>query len=69
MWQARGRATIHFMSAHLDLTRRVLVPTAGPPPSSQRAPRVGNYRLARVPRYTRPEPAQDRFAHLRRSYD
>jgi hypothetical protein len=58
------------MPASSDLTRRVLVPIAVPPSSSPaKAPRVRHYRLARVPLHTRPDPAMDRFAHLRRSYD
>ena len=52
-----------------DLTRRVLIPIAGPPSSPEKAPRVRHYRLARVPLYVRPDPTMDRFAHLRRSYD
>jgi hypothetical protein len=57
------------MSASSDLNRRVLIPIAGPPTSSAKAPRVRHYRLARVPLYTRPDPTTDRFAHLRRGYD
>jgi hypothetical protein len=49
--------------------RRVLIPIAGPPSSSVKAPRVRHYRLARVPLHTRPDPTMDRFVHLRRSYD
>jgi hypothetical protein len=52
-----------------DLNRRVLIPIAGPPASSAKAPRVRHYRLARVPLHTRPDPTTDRFAHLRRGYD
>ena len=55
-------------AAPQDLSRRVLVPIAGPP-SSLRTPRVGRYRLTRVSLYTRPDPSLDRFGHLRRSYD
>jgi hypothetical protein len=57
------------MPVRSDLTRRVLIPTAAPPSSSAKAPRVRHYRLARVPLYTRPDPTLDRYAHLRRSYD
>ncbi len=52
-----------------DLTRRALVEVASSPPTSPKDPVVRRYRLARVPLYTRPAPASDRFAHLRRSYD
>lgn len=55
-------------AAPQDLSRRALVPIAGPP-SSARTPRVGRYRLTRVAMYTRPDPSLDRFGHLRRSYD
>jgi hypothetical protein len=66
----RGAVVIMLpMPASSDLTRRVLVPIAGPPSSSDKAPRVRHYRLARVPLHTRPDPTMDRFAHLRRSYD
>jgi hypothetical protein len=57
------------MPASSDLHRRVLIPIAGPPSSSAKAPRVRHYRLARVPLHTGPDPTTDRFAHLRRSYD
>lgn len=52
-----------------DLIRRVLIPTAAPPSPSATAPRVRHHLMARMPLYTRPDPAQDRFAHLRRGYD
>ena len=55
--------------ASLDLTRRALIEVASAHPSSPKDPIVRRYRLARVPVYTRPAPALDRFAHLRRSYD
>jgi hypothetical protein len=58
-----------LMPVRPDLTRRVLIPIAGPPSSSDKAPRARHYRLARVPLHTRPDPTMDRFAHLRRSYD
>jgi hypothetical protein len=57
------------MPVSSDLTRRVLIPIAGPPSPSATAPRVRHYRLARVPLHTRPDPTVDRFSHLRRSYD
>ncbi|MEA2157591.1 MAG: hypothetical protein QOE11_3731 [Solirubrobacteraceae bacterium] len=60
---------IMSMPASPDLTRRVLIPVAGPTSSPGQAPRVRHYRLARVPTQTRSDPAMDRFAHLRRSYD
>ncbi len=56
------------MSPLLDMTRRALIEVAAPQSVSQ-DPVVRRYRLARVSLYTRPEPALDRFAHLRRSYD
>lgn len=61
--------------------RRVLIPVAAPPsaedsptgreaaPTTSRASPVRRYRLGRMPLYTRPDPAADRFAHLRRGYD
>jgi hypothetical protein len=64
-----GAGIMACMAVRPDLTRRVLIPIAGPPPSSAKAPRVRHYRLARVPLHTRPDPTADRFAHLRRSYD
>jgi hypothetical protein len=65
-----GRVVIMpAMPVSSDLNRRVLIPIAGPPSSSAKAPRVRHYRLARVPLYTRPDPTTDRFAHLRRGYD
>ena len=62
-------ATMLDMAPALDLTRRILMPIAGPPSSSPKAQRVGRYRLTRVSMYTRPDPSLDRFGHLRRSYD
>lgn len=56
------------MPSTLDLTRRALIEVAAPQ-SVPKEPVVRRYRLARVSLYTRPEPALDRFAHLRRSYD
>lgn len=65
-----GRAAIIVgMHANHDLTRRVLVPVAGSPAASSKAPRVRHFRMARVPLHMSPEPMPDRFAHLRRSYD
>jgi hypothetical protein len=70
MSRAGAGTIMHAMPATVDLTRRVLIPVAGPPPStSAKAPRVRHYRLARVPLHTRPDSTLDRFAHLRRSYD
>jgi hypothetical protein len=60
---------MHRMPASPDLTRRVLIPVAGPTAASAKAPRVRHYRLARVPMHARPDSTLDRFAHLRRSYD
>ncbi len=57
------------MPASSDLTRRVLIPVAGPTAALAKAPRVRHYRLARVPMHPRSDPTLDRFAHLRRSYD
>lgn len=61
-------------------TRRVLIPVAEAPSAVEKstdgdeqttapAARVKRYRLGRMPLYTRPDPAADRFAHLRRAYD
>jgi hypothetical protein len=66
---AGGVAIMPAMPVSSDLNRRVLIPIAGPPASSAKAPRVRHYRLARVPLHTRPDPTTDRFAHLRRGYD
>jgi hypothetical protein len=55
--------------ATLDLTRRALIEVAAAQSAASKDPVVRRYRLARVSLYTRPEPALDRFAHLRRSYD
>ena len=52
-----------------DLTRRALIEVAAPQAAVPKDPVVRRYRLARVSLYTRPDPALDRFAHLRRSYD
>jgi hypothetical protein len=60
---------MHRMPASSDLTRRVLIPVAGPPSAPADAPRVRHYRLARMPMHSRSDPTLDRFAHLRRSYD
>jgi hypothetical protein len=57
------------MPATLDLTRRALIEVATTQSVATKDPVVRRYRLARVSLYTRPEPALDRFAHLRRSYD
>ena len=66
---AAGCGNIRRMPASSDLNRRVLIPIAGPTPASATAPRVRHYRLARMPSQPRTDPTQDRFAHLRRSYD
>jgi hypothetical protein len=58
-----------FMSAPLDLTRRALIAVDAVPSAVSKDPVVRRYRLARVSLSTRPDPALDRFAHLRRSYD
>jgi len=48
---------------------RYLLATAAPPRHRDpNAPKVRRYRLARV-QHTRRAAADDRFAHLRRSYD
>lgn len=52
-----------------DLTRRILVPVAGPPHHAASAPRVRRYKMARMAPVSRADPTIDRFAHLRRSYD
>jgi len=57
------------MAAPLDMTRRALLEVAATPTPASKDPVVRRYRLARVSLFTRPEPALDRFAHLRRSYD
>jgi hypothetical protein len=63
-----GSITMRSMSANLHLTRRAIIEVASPS-ATPKDPVVRRYRLARVLLYTRPEPALDRFAHLRRSYD
>ena len=66
----RGLTMMGMPDANSDLTRRALVEVAtASPATSSKDPVVRRYRLARVPLYTRPAPALDRFAHLRRSYD
>jgi hypothetical protein len=53
-----------------DLTRRAIVEVASPlSAASTKDPVRRRYRLARVPLYTGPAPALDRFAHLRASHD
>jgi hypothetical protein len=69
MWRSAGCSTMLFMSATLDLTRRALIEVDALQSAVSKDPVVRRYRLARVSLYTRPEPALDRFAHLRRSYD
>jgi len=63
-----GSRTMRYMTSTLDLTRRALIEVASQS-TAVKDPVVRRYRLARVSLYTRPEPALDRFAHLRRSYD
>jgi hypothetical protein len=63
------RATIIGMPDASDLTRRALVEVAAAQAAMAKDPIVRRYRLARVPLYTGPAPALDRFAHLRRSHD
>jgi len=53
--------------SHASLTRRALVEVAASASASPNDPIVRRYRLARVPVYTRPEPAPARFASTRRS--
>jgi hypothetical protein len=58
------------MAPSLDLpTRRALIEVDSPEQPSSEDPVVRRFRLTRVPLYTRPDPAQDCFAHLRRCYD
>jgi hypothetical protein len=56
------------MPVPADITRRVLVPLAGPQANAA-APRVRRYKMARMAPVSREDPTIDRFAHLRRSYD
>jgi hypothetical protein len=57
------------MPVSADITRRVLVPLAGPQYTAAAAPRVRRYKMARMAPVSREDPTIDRFAHLRRSYD
>jgi hypothetical protein len=59
------------MPVSADITRRVLVPLAGPQytAAAAAAPRVRRYKMARMAPVSREDPTIDRFAHLRRSYD
>jgi len=57
------------MPASADLTRRILVPLAGPRFTAAAAPRVRRYKMARMAPVSRDDPTVERFAHLRRSYD
>jgi hypothetical protein len=57
------------MPASADITRRILVPLAGPQGSAATAPRVRRYKMARMAPVSRADPTIDRFAHLRRGYD
>lgn len=66
----RGLTMMDMSDANSDLTRSALIEVAADSSAtSTKDPVVRRYRLARVPLYTRPAPALDRFAHLRRSYD
>jgi len=69
MWLEPRWLTMRSMPATADLTRRALIEVAASQSAAPKDPVVRRYRLARVSVYTRPEPALDRFAHLRRSYD
>ena len=69
MPRAPAPVTMLAMPTPHDRTRRVLIPVSTPPTRPAKPPRVGRYRLARVPTYTRPDPTLDRFSHLRKSYD
>ena len=57
------------MPASADITRRILVPLAGPQFNAAPAPRVRRYKMARMAPVSRADPTTDRFSHLRRSYD
>jgi hypothetical protein len=58
------------MTTSLDISRRVLVPVASSQASGDApAVTVRRYHLARLPLHTRPDPAKDRYAHLRRTHD
>jgi hypothetical protein len=57
------------MPVSADVTRRVLVPLAGPQSTAAAAPRVRRYKMARMAPVSREDPTIERFAHLRRSYD
>jgi hypothetical protein len=64
-----GFSKIMSMPVSADLTRRILVPLAGPQSNAAAAPRVRRYKMARMASVSRADPTTDRFAHLRRSYD
>jgi len=57
------------MPATSDITRRVLVPLAGPQDTAASAPRVRRFKMARTAPVTRADPTIERFAHPRRGYD
>ena len=63
-----GESIIEPMPASADLTRRILVPVTGQQHTAA-PPRVRRYKMARMAPVSRADPAMDRFAHLRRSYD
>jgi len=69
MLARRGGPKMISMPDATDLTRRALVEVAATQSASPKDPIVRRYRLARVPLYTGPAPALDRFAHLRVSHD
>ena len=69
MPQRAAFSKIMSMPASADITRRILVPLAGPKFTTAAAPRVRRYKMARMAPVSREDPMIDRFAHLRRSYD
>jgi hypothetical protein len=69
MPQRAAFSKIMSMPATADITRRILVPLAGPQFTTAAAPRVRRYKMARMAPVSREDPMIDRFAHLRRSYD
>ena len=70
MSRGAARATMLGMPASTtDMTRRALIAVPASQSDLSKDPVVRRYRLARVSRFTRPDPVLDRFAYLRRSYD
>jgi len=63
-----GQPKIIRMPASADLTRRILVPVTGRQATAA-TPRVRRYKMARMAPVNRADPATDRFAYLRASYD